>query len=71
MNNLKAEMVRSNVSNFDIQRILGCGERTARSKISGETDFTFPEVLKIRDAYFPGLRLEYLFAIDRENRAAN
>ena len=66
MNNLKAEMVRSNVSNYDIQRILGCGERTVRSKISGESEFTFPEVLRIRDTYFPGMRLEYLFAADRD-----
>ena len=40
---------------------IGCSEKTARNKINGETDFTYPEAEKVRNDLFPGLRMEYLF----------
>lgn len=61
MRNLKAEMVRYGMNNLDLQKILGCSERTVTNKLSGETEFTISEALKIRNTFFPGLRLEYLF----------
>ena len=64
MKNLIAEMARYSVSNADIQQILGCSEKTVRNKINEETDFSFPKTLKIRDTFFKGYRLEYLFTPD-------
>lgn len=48
----------------DLKNLLGCSDRTVTNKLTGETDFTIPEALKIRETFFPGLRLEYLFAAD-------
>lgn len=62
MNNLKAEMSRSNISFCDLARAIEKTERCVRDKASGRAAFTFPEALKIRDTYFSGMSLEYLFA---------
>ena len=62
MNNLKAEMARYGVSERDIQNLLECSINTVRNKLNGSTDFSFPESIKIRDHFFVGYSLEYLFA---------
>ncbi|WNX84399.1 hypothetical protein RWV98_17770 [Agathobaculum sp. NTUH-O15-33] len=62
MNNLKAEMRRNNISFCDLARAIDKTERCVRDKASGRAAFTFPEALKIRDTYFCGMSLEYLFA---------
>jgi len=64
MKNLLAEMVRYGVTNNDLQKILGCSEKTVQNKLSGKTEFTVPEAIKIRNYYFQGFRMEYLFASD-------
>lgn len=64
MNNLRAEMARYGVTISDIQQLLKLSERTVRSKLSGESGFSFSEASKIRNAFFVGYRLEYLFADD-------
>ena len=61
MDNLKAEMQRNGLTVKDIMSTIGCSEKTARNKINGETDFTYPEAEKVRNVLFPGLRMEYLF----------
>lgn len=60
--NLKAEMQRYNLSAYDIARAINKTERSARDKISGRSCFTFWEATKIRDLYFAGMPLEYLFS---------
>lgn len=62
MRNLSAEMARYGVRNVDIQNLLSCTDKTVKNKIDGVTEFSVAEALKIRDAFFPGLRVEYLFA---------
>ena len=66
MRNLSAEMARYGVQNVDIQNLLSCTDKTVRNKIDGVTEFSVAEALKIRDAFFPGLRIEYLFAAEGE-----
>ena len=61
MDNLRAEMKRHGVSVPDVATLIGCSEKTLRSKISGSADFTYSEAKKIRDSYFPAMRMEYLF----------
>jgi transcriptional antiterminator len=46
-------MKQENVSRADIQNLLGVSEKTVRNKLSGETDFTWGEVRKIRNNFFP------------------
>lgn len=62
MRNLSAEMARYGVRNVDIQNLLSCTDKTVKNKIDGVTEFSVAEALKIRDTFFPGLRVEYLFA---------
>jgi predicted transcriptional regulator len=69
MKNLLAEMARYGVTVKDIQDVLGCTEKTARNKLGESTEFSFPETLKIRNKFFQGMKLEYLFATE-ENKAS-
>lgn len=66
MRNLRAEMTRFGVTNSDIQTALACSGKTATNKLSNVTEFSVSEALKIRDTFFPGLRIEYLFATAEE-----
>lgn len=69
MDNLKAEMQRNGLTIRDIMTTIGCSEKTARNKINGETDFTYPEAEKVRNRLFPGMRMEYLFHCTPEKSA--
>lgn len=62
MRNLSAEMARYGVSNTDIRSLLGCSGKTVTNKLAESTSFSVDEAIKIRDTFFPGLRIEYLFA---------
>lgn len=50
---LEYRMKQENVSRADIQNLLGVSEKTVRNKLSGETDFTWGEVRKIGNNFFP------------------
>ena len=60
LGNLIAEMARNGIEPSDIAACLGCSERTAKNKINEITPFTYFEVVKIQNAYFPKLSKEYL-----------
>ena len=59
--NLKAEMVRKNITSAAVAELLNVSERTVRAKIKGETDFTWGEVQTIKKQLFPDINEEYLF----------
>lgn len=59
--NLRAEMARWNVSTTDFSSVVGKTERSIRDKISGKGDFTLTEIIAIRDTFFPGQSIDYLF----------
>lgn len=69
MKNLTAEMSRYGVSNYDLQAILDCSSKTVTNKLNDSTEFSVSEAIKIRDAFFPGLRIEYLFARAEQDSA--
>lgn len=71
MQNLSAEMARMGVTNADIQRVLDCSAKTVTNKLSDVTAFTIPEAFAIRDTFFPGFRLEYLFAKEPQGARQN
>lgn len=62
--NLKAEMARRNLTKRDIAQRLNKKERVIRNRFNGRTPFTLPEAFAIRDAFFPGASLDYLFQRD-------
>lgn len=59
--NLKAEMARRSISILDIAKEIGRTDRSVREKINGRTQFSVPEAATVRDKFFPGFSLEYLF----------
>lgn len=59
--NLNAEMARKGLSVKDLQTIIRKTDRTTRDKVNGSAAWTLREASDIRDAYFPGLSLDYLF----------
>lgn len=62
LHNLRAEMIRAGVSNADIQAVLSCSPKTVTNKLRDSTAFSIWDAIKIRDTFFPDLKLEYLFA---------
>lgn len=64
--NLVAELVKKGVPPTkvatEVSKTIGVTEKTARNKISGTTEFTVPEAVKINDVWFGGEQsLAYLF----------
>ena len=64
--NLRAEMARNNIKAARLAELLEISYDSIINKLNGKTDFTRSEIFKIRDNYFPNLKLEYLF--DTENK---
>lgn len=64
MRNLRAEMARFGISKQDIQSLLSGTDKTVKSRLDGQTEFSVGDSIKIRDTFFPGMRIEYLFAQD-------
>ena len=60
--NLMAEMVRRGISVADIGRVIRKTERSVRDKIAGRYPFTLNEAKEIRDTFFEGMDLDFLFA---------
>lgn len=68
LKNLKGEMAKNGITAHDIGSVIEKSERTVRDKIGGISFFDFPEAVAIRDKFFPGLRLEYLFYNSQEDQ---
>lgn len=62
LSNLKAEMARSNVTVAEIASISGKSYRTISDRIKGKGQFPIQDAIEVRNAFFPGMELEYLFA---------
>lgn len=62
LNNLKAEMARANVTIPDVAEAIKKSDRTVRERIKGHSCFSIWDAMVVRDAFFPGMDLEYLFA---------
>lgn len=60
--NLLAEMARRGVTPSDIGRAISKTDRSVRDKISARYPFTLSEAKKIRDTFFVGMDLDFLFA---------
>lgn len=60
--NLEAEMIRRSVSREGIADFLNQSYNTVCKKMRGDAVFDLDEAFAIRDRFFPGCNLEYLFA---------
>ncbi len=60
--NLKVEMARAGLNQRMLAEKAGMKKDTFNRKITGGSDWTLPECLKIRNILNPELKLEYLFA---------
>lgn len=62
LSNLKAEMARANITIPAIAEAIKRSDRTVRERIKGNGAFSMPDAVTVRDAFFPGMDIEYLFA---------
>ncbi len=62
MSNLKAEMARANVTVAEIAAFSGKSRRTITDRLKGKGQFPIQDAIDVKDAFFPGMDLEYLFA---------
>lgn len=58
--NLIGEMAKSGISNDAIAECINVHRNTASNKLNGGT-FSVEEAEAVRDKFFPGMTLEYLF----------
>lgn len=58
---LIGEMAKQKVTKRDLSDLLGIHWNSITNKISGESDFSVTEAIKIRDRYFPEWKIENLF----------
>lgn len=58
---LIGEMAKQKVTKRDLSDLLGVHWNSITNKISGESDFSVTEAIKIRDKYFPEWEIENLF----------
>ena len=65
LSNLKAEMARSNVSVGDIAVAVGKSYRTISDRLKGKVAFPIDEAIAVKKEFFPGMKLEDLFAQDK------
>ncbi len=60
--NLKAEMARHNITNDDIAEMFGKTRFWIDNRTRGKVSISVTAAIQIRDRFFPGFELEYLFA---------
>lgn len=63
LSNLRAEMARANVSTSDIAAFSGKSCRTISDRLRGIGQFPIQDAIRVKNAFFPGMDLEYLFAV--------
>lgn len=59
---LEMKIAEKGIKKKAIAVLIGIAPRTLSEKLSGRSSFTWDEVLKIRNEYFPEMSLESLFA---------
>lgn len=65
---LRAEMARRGIKGTDIAKALKISPKSAYNKINGITEFTLKETMTIRDEFFPGMTIDFLFNDDKEKQ---
>lgn len=63
--NLKEKMAGRNVKIEDIALLLGIHRNSASNKVNGTSSFSIDESIKVRNAFFPDMDLDYLFSTEQ------
>lgn len=63
LKNLRDAMAIKNITTVAVAKLIGTTEKTINNKLNGNTDFTLPEALTIKNNLFPEYDLCYLFAV--------
>ena len=63
-------MAREGLTGKTIAVGIGVTERTFRNKLTGKTEFTRSEILGIRNKFFPGHTIGYLFEMQESAKNA-
>lgn len=58
---LSGEISKRGIKKRAIANAIGVSDRTLNNKMRGITEFTWPEVSKIRNTFFPDLSVDELF----------
>lgn len=64
--NLRAEMSRFNIGIKDLMIVTGKSRPGVSNNLNGRGKFSIDESIAIRNAYFPKLSIDYLFASDED-----
>ncbi|GAK08964.1 hypothetical protein JCM19038_2766 [Geomicrobium sp. JCM 19038] len=64
--NLKFEMKERNIKTKQLAEFLEVRYATVLDKINGHYDFSYKECVQIKRKFFPGMSMEYLFALDSD-----
>ena len=64
LQNLKSELVRNGVKQYEVAEFLGMTNSNFAKKLSESVPITREEMYAIRDEYFPGTSIDYLFQSD-------
>ena len=59
--NLEAELARNGISRADIAKALNVAIPTVSDKLNSANRLKLGEAIAIRDTFFPGMSIDYLF----------
>lgn len=66
---LSAEIARRGIKKKAIANALGICNRTLNNKLSGRVSFTWDEVKRIREQFFPDMSADVLFETQKDRTA--
>lgn len=69
--NLMAEMAREGITAEKIAEKIGINVATMSAKINYEGRMKLHEAAKIRDCFFPGMAIDYLFSTASDGKTKN
>lgn len=71
LKNLESALFKKGISKKAFAEFLGVSEKTIQNKISGASDFSYPEARKILKGLFPEYVADWLFLDESEGQDAS
>lgn len=68
--NLRVELYKNQITLEEVASLLGIHRNTVSNKINGDSSFSIEEATTLRNAYFKGMPIEYLFAKSGNDKSA-
>ena len=67
--NLESEIKKRRIKKVDIANALDISSQSMQNKLKGVTPFTWEEVVKMQEKFFPDMSKEYLMKVAAINEA--